>query len=117
MDAVESTLWMYVWLGVLVFLLRKDIAEEWRTMHPRPPRLPPPAGGHWVIRGRMLKVPPEGHFRPGATPDPVGAAPVPPYRHRPPVPTVAGRGEEVCHCGRRLPRRGSAPSSRPHILL
>jgi hypothetical protein len=32
---VESTLWMYVWLALLVFLLRKDIAAEWRAAHPR----------------------------------------------------------------------------------
>ena len=83
MTNTESTLWMYVWLAILVFLLRKDIAAEWRAMHPRPPRLPPPAGGHWRIRGRRITTPRE---TPVAVP---GRPPIPPFAasaRRPPPP-------------------------------
>ena len=34
----ESLFWMYAGLAVLVFLLRHDIAAEWRLRHPRPDR-------------------------------------------------------------------------------
>ena len=47
---VSDYLWHLFVIGVILFLCRRDIAEEWRSLNPRPPRLPPPAGGHWRFR-------------------------------------------------------------------
>lgn len=49
---VDRMVGFWLFFGILVFLLRREIAAEWRASHPRRPRFPRPAGGHWRIRRR-----------------------------------------------------------------